>query len=148
MEAWVERHVKRKIDEAEAGWFRTRPASEVQMITAHWICSWKLKGEKAWRAMMAMKAMKKVSTRTAKSHVWHGWRDKTVGGLDKSALHRNKAHRIVSKKRSKHSKRNPWILAVRHARAELGIEGFVLVKKMAHSRRPRFTTERNLSMRS
>ena len=47
-----------------------------------------------------------------------------------SELHdRNKAGRLVSKKKRALGKLNKWAAAVKAARAELGVVGFVTVKK-------------------
>merc|ERR1712098_605022 len=51
-------------------------------------------------ARKAMKAMKKVSARLAKRHAFFGKLDKTATGLKKTDLVKNKAGRIVSKKKS------------------------------------------------
>merc|ERR1712139_763287 len=88
-------------------------------------------------AMKAMKA-KKVSTITkgkrAKASVWLGGKVKTVGGLKKSDLMKSKTGKLVSKKSHaagvkayKHIK--GWTVAVQKARKELGIKGFMAVKK-------------------
>merc|ERR1719335_729076 len=76
-----------------------------------------------------MKAMKKVSARLAKRHAFFGKIDKTATGLKKTDLVKNKAGRIVSKKRSLAGKKNVWIVAVNKARAALKIKGFSVVKK-------------------
>merc|ERR1712146_274032 len=80
-------------------------------------------------AMKAMKAMKKVSARLAKRHAFFGKIDKTTTGLKKTDLVKNKAGRIVSKKKSLAGKKNVWIVAVNKARAALKIKGFSVVKK-------------------
>merc|ERR1719272_1919503 len=82
-------------------------------------------------APKAMKAMKKkaLSVRTARRHAFAGKIDKTNTGLTKSDLFKNKVGRVVSKKRSALSKKNPWIVAVRQARAALKIKGFSVIKK-------------------
>ena len=85
---------------------------------------------KAMRAARkAMKAMKVVSARLAKRHAFFGKIDKTATGLKKSDLVKNKAGRIVSRKKSLQGKTNSWIVAVKKARYVLGIKGFVLIKK-------------------
>ena len=72
---------------------------------------------KAMRAARkAMKAMKVVSARLAKRHAFFGKIDKTATGLKKSDLVKNKAGRIVSKKKRAAGK-NTWIVAVDKARA-------------------------------
>merc|ERR1739841_21606 len=90
-----------------------------------------MKAMKAMAAMKAMKAMKKkvISARLAKRHAFFGKIDKTQTGLKKSDLIKNKAGRIVSKKKSQRSKASPWLAAVKKARSELKIKGFVAIKK-------------------
>merc|ERR1719456_82610 len=85
--------------------------------------------------MKAMKAMKKKTVskiakgRMAKAMVLRGSKAKTIGGLTAKDLTRNKAGKIVSKKRSAQSKASPWMIAVKKARAALKIKGFVPMKK-------------------
>merc|ERR1719198_2065797 len=89
--------------------------------------------------MKAMKAMKKktvskiASGRRAKVVVFHGNKEKTLSGLTASDLIKNKAGRIVSKKKSALAKKNgflkPWNTAVKKARATLKLTGFVAIKK-------------------
>merc|ERR1711939_1279943 len=86
-------------------------------------------------AMKAMKAMKKKSVsviargRVAKAMVLRGSKEKTVGGLTAKDLTRNKAGKIVSKKRSANSKKSPWIQACSKASKALKIKGFAEIKK-------------------
>merc|ERR1719198_1263586 len=93
------------------------------------------------KAMKAMKAMKKkfvskiAKGRFAKSVVLRGTKSKTVGGLTKSDLLKNKRGKIVSKKQSSRAKARfaqtvgPWMQAVKKARAALKLKGFVAIKK-------------------
>merc|ERR1719443_1718224 len=89
------------------------------------------------KAMKAMKAMKKktVSKIGKKSSVFKGGKEKTSGGLKKSDLVMNSQGKVVSKKRSAVAKKNynstikVWIEAVQKARKELGVKGFVPIKK-------------------
>merc|ERR1711943_113784 len=85
----------------------------------------------AMRAAMrrAMKAKKPVSARLAKRHAFFGKIAKTATGLKKTDLVKNKAGRIVSKKRSALGKKNTWIVAVQAARKALKVKGFSVVKK-------------------
>merc|ERR1712185_737735 len=90
---------------------------------------------------MGMKAMKKKTVskiakgKRAKSSVFKGGKEKTVGGLKKSDLVKNSRGKIVSKKSSAAAKKRYtktikfWIEAVQKARKELGVKGFVPVKK-------------------
>merc|ERR1712110_989699 len=86
-------------------------------------------------AMKAMKVMKKKSVSKiargtmAKVMELRGSKAKTVGGLTAKDLIKNKHGRVVSKKQSARGKANPWIIAVKKARAALKIKGFSAVKK-------------------
>merc|ERR1719217_1647680 len=86
-------------------------------------------------AMKAMKAMKKKSVskmakgRMAKVMVLRGSKAKTVGGLTAKDLVKNKHGKVVSKKQSARGKAQPWMIAVKKARAALKVKGFVAVKK-------------------
>mmetsp|Transcript_5473 Transcript_5473/g.13909 ORF Transcript_5473/g.13909 Transcript_5473/m.13909 type:complete len:126 (+) Transcript_5473:73-450(+) len=84
----------------------------------------------------AMKA-KKVSVvargKGAKARVFSGKKEKTSSGLKKEALTKNKFGKVVSKKKSAVSKQNyakglkAWSEAVKAARTELGLTGFVAI---------------------
>merc|ERR1711964_438916 len=94
------------------------------------------KAMKAMKAMKAaapkaMKAMKKkvISARLAKRHAFAGKLSKTIGGLTKSDLMKNKSGKVVSKKASLRAKKSPWLAAVKQARTALKIKGFVAIKK-------------------
>merc|ERR1719378_982279 len=94
---------------------------------------------KAMAAMKAMKAMKKKAVskiakgKMSKAVVFRGNKEKTVGGLTKSDLIKNKFGKIVSKKRSAFAKKNNfikgWTTAVQKARKALGLKGFVAIRK-------------------
>jgi hypothetical protein len=73
--------------------------------------------------------MKKVSARLAKRHVFAGKSTKTIGGLNKGDLTKNKSGKIVSKKLSAKGKKHPWIAACNAARKSLNIKGFAVIKK-------------------
>merc|ERR1719230_782800 len=99
-----------------------------------------MKAMKAMAAMKAMRAMKKKSVskiakgKFAKSVVFRGSKEKTTSGLTKSDLVENKRGKIVSKKSAAHGKKQyanikGWTTAVQKARKELGVKGFVAVKK-------------------
>merc|ERR1712151_1349585 len=82
---------------------------------------------------MGKKAMK-VSIiargKMSKSQVWKGRRVKTVGGLQKADLIKNKYGKVVSKKRSLTAKKGKiakWAGAVVAARKALSIKGFVAI---------------------
>merc|ERR1719213_1408086 len=91
-------------------------------------------------AMKAMKAMKKKTVskiakgKRAKASVWLGGKEKTAGGLKKSDLMKSKTGKLVSKKSHAAGKKaykniKGWTDAVQKARKELGVKGFVAVKK-------------------
>ena len=93
---------------------------------------------KAMRAAKAMKAMKRVSKfakgKMARAVVFRGNKEATLSGLTKANLMRNKNGKIVSKKASANGKKayariKGWTLAVAKARKELGVKGFLAVKK-------------------
>merc|ERR1712149_124632 len=92
-----------------------------------------MKAMKAMAAMKAMKAMKKkpISAKLARRHVFAGKITKSKGGCTATAFKKNKAGRIVSKKRSALTKSvlGPWTAAVQQARKALSIKGFAVIKK-------------------
>jgi DVNP family len=63
----------------------------------------------------------------SRAQVYHGNATHTAGGLTKKDLVM-KDGEIVSKRKSKGEKTNPWIKAVAKAKKELGIKGFALVE--------------------
>merc|ERR1719327_764394 len=86
--------------------------------------------------MKAMKAMSKIAMgKRGKSSVFKGTKVKTVSGLTKNDLIKNKRGKIVSKKQSAAGKKTfaknlkKWTDAVKAARKALGVKGFVAVKK-------------------
>merc|ERR1711977_729753 len=90
-------------------------------------------GMKAMRAMKKKAVSKIAKGKMAKAVVFRGNKEKTVGGMTKSDLIKNKYGKIVSKKRSAFAKKNNfikgWTTAVQKARKALGIKGFVAIKK-------------------
>merc|ERR1712224_1100004 len=91
-------------------------------------------------AMKAMKAMKKKAVskiakgKMARSVVFRGTKEKTLGGLTKSDLVQNKRGKIVTKKQAAAGKKayaniKGWTVAVQKARKALNVKGFVAVKK-------------------
>merc|ERR1712025_1347354 len=88
----------------------------------------------------AMKAMKKKTVskiargKRARVSVFKGGKEKTTSGLKKSDLVKNSYGKIVSKKASAAGKKRyknikAWIEACQKARKELGVKGFVPIKK-------------------
>merc|ERR1719183_1374284 len=88
----------------------------------------------AMKSMMkrrAMKVSKIAKGKRAKSSVFRGTKVKTVGGLTKDKLTKNKNGKIVSKKASASAKKNfvknglaRWAKATSTARKQMGIKGF------------------------
>merc|ERR1719468_411222 len=81
-----------------------------------------------------MKVSKIARGKRSKSAVFRGSKEKTVSGLTKDKLMRNKLGKVVSKARSalqkkayKGSKFEAWIKAVVAARKALGLTGLVKV---------------------
>merc|ERR1712139_289329 len=83
---------------------------------------------------VAMKAVKK-STVGKKWQVLKGNKLKTKGGMKAADLIKNKQGKVVSKRKhdlgQKSYEKNlkAWVVACTKARAELGLKGFVAVKK-------------------
>merc|ERR1711970_939749 len=82
----------------------------------------------------AKRVSKVARGRGAKARVFSGSKEKTSGGLKKSALTRNKDGKVVSKKASalgkKQYQRNglaKWTKACQQARKAMGIKGFQAV---------------------
>ena len=88
------------------------------------------------RKVVRKKKSKRVSIIGSKRQVWNGTRTKTVGGLTKKDLMKSNSGRIVSKKMASRGrtlmKKNglgKWIAAVKKVRKEMGLKGFVAIKK-------------------
>merc|ERR1711881_617290 len=85
----------------------------------------------------AMKAMKRVSViaknKRPRISVFHGKKVKTMSGLTKADLMKNKQGRIVSRKQSASAKKQfskklgGWLAALVKARKALNVKGFVAV---------------------
>ena len=93
---------------------------------------------KAMKAAMATKAMeaKRISKiakgKLSKAMVFRGSKERTVSGLNKAALLKNKRGKVVSKKQHAAGKRaykhiRSWTYAVTKARQQLNVRGFVAV---------------------
>lgn len=88
--------------------------------------------------MKVMKVMKVSKSKIAKGKraktlVYTGKFQKTVGGLTKDKLAKNSKGKIVSKRLQAHGKKafaniSRWVEAFLEARAELGLTGFVAIK--------------------
>merc|ERR1719401_3169535 len=84
------------------------------------------------KAMKAKRVSKVARGRFAKALVLRGTKEKTVGGLTKEALTRNKRGKIVSKRASAAGKRRfknieAWVESVAAARKALQMQGFVAI---------------------
>merc|ERR1719509_634900 len=73
----------------------------------------------------AMKVSKIARGRLAKSQVFSGRKEKTIGGSKKADLKKNKHGKVVSKKMSLRSSRTLWPKALVAARKALGVKGFM-----------------------
>merc|ERR1712212_523143 len=86
-----------------------------------------MKSKSSKKGGMRKKAMKVsiiAKGKQRKSQVWKGRKVKTVGGLTKSDLTKNKNGKIVSKKMSARAQKQKFPKAVVAARKALGIKGF------------------------
>merc|ERR1712061_113869 len=89
------------------------------------------------KAMKVMKAKAKsviAKGKSAKARVFSGRKQKTVTGLTKDKLMKNRAGKVVTKKASAAGKKayvknglKAWADAVKRARKELGLTGFVAI---------------------
>jgi len=75
--------------------------------------------------------------RFAKAVVLRGSKEKTVGGLTKSLLMRNKRGKIVSKRKCAQGKKDyqrvrDWVTSVQAARKALQFSGFVAINGKTH----------------
>merc|ERR1711988_684466 len=90
----------------------------------------KVSMKKTMRKVMKKKKISKIARgRLAKSQVFKGTKEKTVGGLTKDSLMRNKRGKVVSKKSNAKGKRafknvETWVEALMQAREMLRVEGF------------------------
>ena len=82
------------------------------------------KAKKARKPKKKRRVSKVARGRLAKCQVFKGRKAKTVGGLTKKDLTRNKHGRYVSKKKSARGKKNMWMRAVAGARRALKVKGF------------------------
>merc|ERR1711860_247618 len=90
----------------------------------------KKSGKKTMKAKKAKRVSKIAKGRGAKARVFSGTKEKTSGGLKKSALMKNKSGRVVSKRSHAAGKKAyknvaKFANAVKSARKALGIKGFV-----------------------
>merc|ERR1712023_609192 len=86
------------------------------------------------KAMKAKKISIIAKGKYAKAVVFRGGKEKTSSGLKKSDIMKSKTGKLVSKKSHAAGKKaykniKGWTDAVQKARKELGVKGFVAVKK-------------------
>merc|ERR1711981_299718 len=87
---------------------------------------------------MKSKRMTKIAHgRFAKAVVLRGNKEKTVGGLTKSSLMRNKHGKVVSRKQSAMGRKafkhiQDWTSSVKAARKALQFSGFVAINGKSH----------------
>merc|ERR1712129_602818 len=86
------------------------------------------------KAMKTGRVSKIARGRRAKSNVYKGKKEKTVGGLTANDLFMNKRGKVVSKKTSARMKNNLWIKALVEARKALGLTGFVGISSGAEGK--------------
>merc|ERR1739844_280482 len=91
-----------------------------------------MKAMKAMKAKKAMKVSKIAKGKRARAVVFAGSKEKTSGGMTKDQLVKSKTGRIVSKKASARAKKayassplKKWMEAMKQARKQLNIKGFV-----------------------
>ena len=90
----------------------------------------------AARKVRKAKKAKRVSVVGKKFQVWNGTRERTVCGLTKKDLMKSKSGKVVSKKQALRARSNmkknglsKWMAAVKQVRKEMGLKGFVAIKK-------------------
>merc|ERR1712183_1024917 len=86
------------------------------------------------KAMKAKKVSKIAKGKKARAAVFSGKKEKTITQLTKADLMKNKRGKIVTKKQNARGKKiysniKGWTEAVQKARKNLGIKGFVAIKK-------------------
>merc|ERR1719161_1310519 len=92
-----------------------------------------MKTKSAMKGVMKRKTVSKIARgRLAKSLVFRGRKEKTVGGLKAGDLMKNKRGKVVSKRRSALGKRRfknieAWVQAHMAARTALHVSGFCAV---------------------
>ena len=88
---------------------------------------------KAMKGVMKAKKLSKIAKgKRAKAQVFNGSKEKTVAGLRKDSLIKNKRGKIVSKKASANGKKRfaaikGWFDCVAAARKALNLKGFVAI---------------------
>merc|ERR1719443_1084169 len=87
---------------------------------------------KVMKVMKAKRVSKIAKGRNARAVVLRGSKEKTVGGLRREALTKNRRGKVVSKRASANGKRRyaqiaDWTKAVKAARKALQVTGFVAI---------------------
>eukprot|EP00927_Polykrikos_kofoidii_P059058 TRINITY_DN5405_c0_g1_i4.p1 TRINITY_DN5405_c0_g1~~TRINITY_DN5405_c0_g1_i4.p1 ORF type:complete len:163 (+),score=50.15 TRINITY_DN5405_c0_g1_i4:35-490(+) len=90
--------------------------------------------KKATKVMKVMKVSAVAKGKRMRLAVFSGKKEKTYTGLKKTDFKKNRTGKIVSRKRSEAGKKSyarikGWTVAVQKAKKDLGITGFVAVKK-------------------
>merc|ERR1719409_758956 len=91
-----------------------------------------MKVMKVMKVMKAKRVSKIAKGRNARAVVLRGSKEKTVGGLRREALTKNRRGKVVSKRASANGKRRyaqiaDWVEAHMAARAALHVTGFVAI---------------------
>merc|ERR1719319_1807086 len=86
-----------------------------------------MKAKSSGMKRKAMKVSKIARGKHARSQVFKGRKEKTVGGNTKADLKLNKHGRVVSKKNSANGAKRVWPRAVVAARKALGVKGWCSV---------------------
>merc|ERR1719492_761878 len=86
------------------------------------------------KAMKVKKVSKIAKGKRARALVYSGKKEKTLTGMTKANLMKNKSGKIVSKKASEHAKKvfasnglKAWCDAIKAARKALNLTGFVAI---------------------
>ena len=110
---------------------------------------------KAMKAKKGRKSSVIARGRGARARVFAGTKEKTISGLKKSGLTKNKLGKVVSKAASAHSKKlfaknglQAWSNAVKGARKQLGFTGFVAIRGKSAQGKALYAKAKALSLRS
>ena len=87
-----------------------------------------MKSSPPMKALKTKKAMKRAKI-VMRRNVYKGKTAKTTGGLPKGSLTTNKYGKVVSRTLSVMGKKSAWSNAIKQARKDLNLEGFVPAKK-------------------
>jgi hypothetical protein len=124
-----------KVAPAKAPALRGKSASAVRSTKVIKAMKKAKTARKAMKVMKAMKAMKKKLSKVgSRRSVFAGKKVKTKTGLKKEQLVKSKSGKICSSKKVAHGHKHfknieKWVNAMKTARKELGLTGFVAVKK-------------------